>query len=196
MIDPRGINWEESKEASKEADAQAPQHIKIYVDGSALEGKVGAAAILTKDGKEILKAHYHLGKAEEHKAFEVELVGLLLGLKLIEAYNAGNLTYVIGVDNQAAIKALASKINKPGHYLAAEVLREAERLRKKPGKKYALTIRWTAGHAGIKGNEDVDAEAKKAAEGHTSAASNLPKLLRKTLKKSKSAGRQRQQEII
>ena len=40
------------------------------------------------------------------------------------------------------------------------------------------------------GNEEVDAEAKKAAEGHTSAAANLPKILKKVLKKSKSAGRQ------
>ena len=185
-----------SKEASKEADAQAPQHIKIYTDGSAQEGKVSAAAILTRDGKRILKAHYHLGKAEDHTVFEAELVGILLGLKLIEKYNAGNLTYAIGVDNQAAIKALASKLNKPGHYLAAEVLREAERLRKTAGKKYALTIRWTAGHSGIRGNEEVDAEAKKAAEGHTFAAANLPKIRKKTLKKSKSVGRQRQQETI
>ena len=186
----------ESKEASKEADAQAPQHIKIYTDSSAQEGKVGAAAILTKDGKEILKAHYHLGKTEDHTVFEAELVGLLLGLKLIEKYSEGNITYLIGVDNQAAIKALASKLNKPGHYLAAEVLREAEKLRKAAGKKYALTIRWTAGHSGIKGNEDVDTEAKKAAEGHTTAIMDLPKILKKTLKKSKSAGGQRQQEII
>ena len=54
----------------------------------------------------------------------------------------------------------------------------------------------TAGHCSIEGNEDVDKEAKKAAKGHTSAVSNLPKMLRRTLKKSKSVGRQHQQEII
>ena len=128
----------ESKEASKEADAQALQHIKIYTDGSAQEGKVGAAAILTKDGTEILKAHYHLGKAEDHTVFEAELVGLLLGIKLIERYNAGKLAYAIGVDNQAAIKALTSKINRPGHYLAAEVLREAERMKKRQARSTCL----------------------------------------------------------
>ena len=185
-----------SKEALKEADAQAQQHIKVYTDGSAQEGKVGVAAILTKDGKEVLKAHYHLGKMEDHTVFKAELVGLLLGLKLIETYNAGNITYAIRVGNQAAIKALTSKLNKPGHYLAVEVLREAERLRRMGGKKYALTIKWTAGHSGIQGNEEVDMEAKKVVEGLTTALAKLPKSLKKTLKKSKSAGRQRQQEDI
>ena len=154
------------------------------------------AAILTKDRREILKAHYHLGKAEDHMVFEAELVDLLLGIKLIERYNTGNLTYAIGVDNQAAIKALASKLNRPGHYLAAEVLREVERIRKRASKKYALMSRWTAGHAGIKGNEAVDMEAKKAAEGLTTALQDLPRMLRKTLRKSKLAGRQQQQEIV
>ena len=54
-------------------------------------------------------------------------------------------------------------------------------------KKFSLTIRWTAGHAGISGNEEADEEAKKAAEGTTSDATHLPKLLRKKLKYSKSA---------
>ena len=39
----------------------------------------------------------------------------------------------------------------------------------------------------IPGNEEADEEAKKAAEGTTTGATHLPKLLRKTLKYSKSA---------
>jgi hypothetical protein len=48
----------------------------------------------------------------------------------------------------------------------------AQQLRNTQGRKFALTIRWTAGHSNIPGNEAVDKEAKKAAEGHTSEASN------------------------
>jgi hypothetical protein len=84
----------------------------------------------------------------------------------------------------------------PGHYLAAEVINEAQRLKKTKGKKFALTIRWTAGHSNIPGNEEVDKEAKKAAEGHASEAASLPKTLRKPMKISKSAARQKQQERV
>ena len=42
----------------------------------------------------------------------------------------------------------------------------------------------------------MDTEAKKAVEGLTTATQDLPKMLRKMLKKSKSAGRQRQHEVV
>ena len=50
-----------------------------------------------------------------------------------------------------------------------------------------FAARWTAGHTGIPGNKEADEEAKKAAKGTTSDASQLPKLLRKPLKRSKTA---------
>jgi ribonuclease HI len=178
---------QDSKDDSKEADKQAPEQIKIYSDGSAHNGKVGAAAIMTKNGRTTRAIHYHLGSAEEHTVFKAELVGILMGLYLIETNLKGNTSYAIGVDNQAALKALASKFSKPGQYLATEALKAATHLRKTKGKKYSLTFRWTAGHSGIPGNEEADIEAKKAAEGVSSDPANLPKTLRRQLKHSKSA---------
>ena len=180
-----------SKEESKKEVAQAPEHIKIYTDGSAHDGKVGAAAIMIKDGKNMGKLRYHLGKDSEHTVFEAELVGILLGLQLIKDSRQSNLTYTIGVDNQAAIKSLTSMMDKPGHYLAAEILDTTLRLKKSMGKKYSLSIRWTAGHSGIEGNEKADEEAKAAAGGKTLDNAQLPKMLRKPLKVSRSAARQR-----
>ena len=80
------------------------------------------------------------------RSFEAELVGMLLGLQLIKNGRRRNVAYAIWVDNQAAIKSLASKLDKPGHYLAAEVLDAVAKLRRTMGKKFSLTIRWTAGH--------------------------------------------------
>jgi ribonuclease HI len=176
-----------SKDNSKEVDKQAPEQIKIYSDGSAHDSKVGAAAIMTKNSRTTRAIHYHLGSAEEHMVFEAELVGILMGLYLIETNPKGNASYTIGVDNQAALKALTSKFSKPGQYLAAEALKAAAHLRKTKGKKYALTFRWTPGHSGIPGNKEADIEAKKAAEGVSSDQANLPKTLRRQLKRSKSA---------
>ena len=103
-----------SKEESKREDEQAPEHVKIYTDGSAHDGKVGAAAIMTKNGKKIGKLQYHLGKSSEHTVFEAELVGILLGLQLIKNSRASNLTYSIGVDNQAASNPLHQRWTNRG----------------------------------------------------------------------------------
>ncbi len=58
----------------------------------------------------------------------------------------------------------------------------AKHLKKKRWKsKAVLTIRWTAGHEGLEGNELADKEAKEVAKGHTSETELLPSYLRKPL---------------
>ena len=119
-----------SKEESKTADAQAPEHIRVYTDGLAQNGKVGTAAIMKRDSKTIDKLHYHLGKAEEHKVFKAELVGMILGLQLIKNGHQRNLMHAVGVDNQATLRSLTTKMDKPGHYLTAQVLEAAAKLKR------------------------------------------------------------------
>lgn len=80
------------------------------------------------------------------------MVGFILGLQLGPSNNR---SYGIGIDNQSAIRSLASKLNKLGHYFEAEALKIVAKLRKTKDKKSALTCRWTA--------EGVDMEAKKVA---------------------------------
>ena len=83
------------------------------------------------------------------------------------------------MDNQAALMTFQSDLRNLGQHIACEILRIANIMQKRRGKmKFKLTIRWTAGHEGIEGNEAVDAEAKKAAKGHTSDKSSLPSYLR------------------
>ncbi|KAG2051245.1 hypothetical protein BDR06DRAFT_865632, partial [Suillus hirtellus] len=73
-------------------------------------------------------------------------------------------TMVLGVDNQAAIRATTSFQSKPGHYLINTFHDDLRMiLPEDDGRK--LTIRWAAGHIGIPGNEEAHVLAKKAARG-------------------------------
>ena len=104
---------------------------------------------------------------------------------------------VLGADNQAAIQALQSELIRPGQHLAAEFVKLANQIAKHRGKRnYSLTIRWTAGHSGITWNEKADAEAKSAAEGVGSEKADLPKYLRKPIRSSISASKQKHNEML
>jgi len=113
---------------------------------------------------------------------EAELTGILLGMHLISTEKQGNTTFAIRMDNQAAIRAFSSTMRKPGHHLARETVRIANRLNKQKSRNaYKLTIRWTAGHEGLEGNKLADKEAKRASEGLTTDKPLLPSYLRKSL---------------
>lgn len=187
---PVRLDIPSDKDASKRTDTSATEVIKVYTDGSSHNGKVGAAAILLRQGKPARILKLHLGTAEEHTVYEAELVGLLLGLHLISTETNGRKSCVIGADNQAALTAIHSDMTKPGQHIAAEFLRIATHLDKKRGKNYSLALRWTAGHVGIEGNEKADEEAKSAADGQSSVAADLSKFLRKKIKRSTSALKQ------
>jgi hypothetical protein len=119
-----------------------------------------------------------------------------MGLYLIKTEKKGKTTCVIGADSQAAIQALESELTNPGQHLAAEFLEMARQIaRSRSGGKsgesrYKLTVRWTAGHVGIKGNEKADKEAKSAAAGQNSKRTDLPPYVRKSIKSSTSALKQ------
>ena len=56
----------------------------MYSDGSAHDGKVGAAAVLQREGKQDRTLKLHLGTTEQHTVYEAELVGMIMGLHLIK----------------------------------------------------------------------------------------------------------------
>jgi ribonuclease HI len=122
-----------------------------------------------------------MGKASDHTIYEAELVGLLLGMQLIKTERKGKVKCVLGADNQAVIKALQSELTNLGQHLAAEFLRLAGMVSKNrkgksrhSGDSYGLTVQWTVGHRGIKGNEEADKAAKSAVQGESSPPSSIP----------------------
>jgi hypothetical protein len=94
----------------------------------------------------------------------------------------------IGTDNQATIKVFTLDLRKPEHHLARESLRITHQiLNRRRKSKYELTLRWTAGHEGIEGNEFADREAKKVSKECSSDKEHLPPYLRKPLLTNPSA---------
>jgi ribonuclease HI len=194
---PFTISIPANKEASVLEDSQAKEKVKIYTDRSSHNGKVGAAAILTRVGEPTQTLHYHLGPSTHHTVHEAELIGILLGLHLIKTSKKGRTSYSIGVDNQAALSTLDGVKPASGQYITDTILDTAVQIKKsRNSASYSLKFRWTAGHNRIEGNEQADIEAKKAAEGTTSDRKNLLPLLRKKIKSNKAALKQHKRERL
>ena len=107
--------------------------IKVYSDGSVHDGKVGAAAILRREGKSDRVMKLHLGTTEQHTVYEAELVGMIMGLHLIKTERRSKTKCVLNIDNQAAIVAIKSEMKRLGQHLAASVLQLAKQLLDKNG---------------------------------------------------------------
>jgi len=188
---PFQIDIPENREDSTGEAINAKEEIQIFTDGSAINGKVGAATLLMRPGKPTSMLHYHLGWVSKHTVHEAELTGILLAVCLVETEKRGHSSIVIGCNNQAAIWAFQTKLRNPGQHLMWEILRSANKLVKKGKKnKYSLTIRWTARHEGIAGNELANQEAKKAADSLSSEKLTLLRYLRKPLLINPSAVKQ------
>ena len=179
------------KAVSAHLDNISTEVIRVYTDSSSHGRRVGALAVLTRQGKEDCVLRLCLGTSTQHTVLEAEMVGLLLGVHLIATEKRNHKSCALGLDNQGVIRALDSELTNPGHHILAEALRITTHLQKKcSNANYNLTIRWTAGHIGIKGNEKADQEAKRATDGHSSNAKDLPKYMRKKIKHNISALRQ------
>ena len=90
---PFKVEIAKDKKASVTVDVEGTERVRVYLDGSAQEGKVGAAAVLICPGKETHKLHYHLGTLKHHTVFEAELVGMMLGLHLISCRSREQVTH-------------------------------------------------------------------------------------------------------
>jgi len=179
---PFHISIPANKEALACKAKNAMEEIQVFTDGSAQDGKVGAAAILIRKNRPNRMLHFHLGLEAEYTVHEAKLVGLLLAMHLIGTEQKGATSCSIVVDNQATLRAFNSELRKPGHHLAHKILQLANRMQKCRSKhKYSLLLRWTAGHISIPGNKLADSKVKRAAASHTTSHEHLPPYLRKPL---------------
>ena len=177
------------KGRAKEEDSRDRSHIKVYMDGSGVEGQIGAAAILYRDGVLKRTRRMRVGSAKHHTVFEGEGIGMILGLELIREEEVAEGMIPIGIDNTAAISATHAIKPSPSHYIW-DILHRRVAMVCNKHKRLDILVKWTPGHMGIEGNERADEEAKKAAREGSSPSHKLPAPLRKILPRSKSAARQ------
>jgi ribonuclease HI len=180
----------ESKENALQEALTSAVTFKAYSDGSAVDGFVGAAAVLFKNGQEIALARKRLGRVEEHTVYEGEIVGAILAVNLLRDHAHSEGTLVL-LDNQAAIRASGSEKPHPGQHLIKMLHKE---ISYQGGR--GLTLQWIAGHKGNLGNERSDEEAKKAARGDETNRRAFPRSLRGALPASISAVKQVQMANI
>ena len=93
------------------------------------------------------------------------------------------------MDNQAAIQSAVDRKQGSGKYIVDEFHKQIDALMKR-NRDVKITIRWSPGHEGIKGNEEADEVAKEAAAGTSNVGKTLPPFMRKALPLSKSALKQ------
>ncbi|KAJ7110869.1 hypothetical protein C8R44DRAFT_883337 [Mycena epipterygia] len=120
-----GANWESAlavsiqstKDEAMEAEKEDTAWWKVYSDRSGIDGKIGAAAVLFRDGVEVRAAQLHLGADSDHTVYESEGVGASLGLGLLwaEPDIEGDATIV--VDSKPAIQATRSPYPNSSHYI-------------------------------------------------------------------------------
>ena len=171
------ITVDEDKDDAMKRAREATEEIQIFTDGSGIDNNIGAAAILRRHGQPDKILRFHLGSHTHHTVYNGEQVGMVLGAKLLRREPNVRSVYM-GVDNQAAILATVSRNCHSGHVLTDLFLQVLQSALDKHSLQ-SLSVRWVPGHANIVGNESVDAEAKRAAEGETSCRNQLPQALRR-----------------
>ena len=102
----------------------------VYTNGSGQDGKAGAAAVLFEGSSVVGTLRYHLGSLEHHTTFEAELLGILLGLWLVNREPDAD-SASLKVDSQAAIQALNTHRLGLGGYLLTEILELSPSLHKR-----------------------------------------------------------------
>ncbi|QRV88338.1 ribonuclease H-like protein [Ceratobasidium sp. AG-Ba] len=177
-----------SRESAMTAAGNVNAEVRIYSDGSGIDGGIGAAAVLCRDGHPNKILRHHLGSDKRHVVYEAELVGAMLALHLLA--NERNVESAwIGIDNQAVLHTMRSPVINAAPHLVLAIADLAKRLtRTHPG--LTVTTTWVPAHEGVPGNEAADLAAKEAARGLSSDTEDLPPFLRNQITASPAAAKQ------
>ena len=130
--------------------------VKIYTDGSKLDGRVGAGFYAEYPNNYLKQAFFHLGIYST--VFQAEVLAISVVAKNLLLEKMHNQSIVVLVDSQAAIKALIKCTVTSITVL--NCIRNLNQL----GKQNHVSIAWIPGHAGVHGNEVADYVAKSGSK--------------------------------
>ncbi len=142
-----GTIMEKDKEGAKRKLSEEEADVRVYTDGSGIEGGIRAAAVLLRGNRPPKYLQHYLGSSEHHVVYGGECVGLLLGLELIRKER--NVTKaLVAIDNQATIQAISSNKSGPGHHILDQIHNTVEKtLANKPDLQ--IQAIWIPAHQGI-----------------------------------------------
>ena len=130
--------------------------VKVYTDGSKLNGRVGARFYAEYPNNFPKQAFFHLGIYST--VFQAEVLAISEVAKNLLLEKMLNQSIVVLVDSQAAIKALIKCTVTSITVL--NCIRNLNQL----GKQNHVSISWIPGHSGVHGNEVADYVAKSGSK--------------------------------
>ena len=173
----------EKEDALRTALERGRSERVMWTDRSRLEDRsVGAAVAWWVDGGWRGRGTY-LGTNKE--VFDTEGFAILQAIRLLSELGERGQAYTIFSDSQAAVSRVQHSDCGPAQALARAAIDFSYKLR----QRNSITVWWTLAHAGVEGNEQADAVAKRAAAREEGRAdpeylreASLSHLTRKTTK--------------
>ncbi|XP_013197886.2 uncharacterized protein LOC106140796 [Amyelois transitella] len=138
----------------QQVEANINFDVRIYTDGSKIDGGVGAAISIWRGEAETRSVKFCL--SSYCTVYQAELLAICEATRRVIKYNAS--TFGVYSDSMAALQTVTSPVSL--HPLAVKT---RENLKTITRQNKSIKLFWIKAHAGLEGNERADQLAKEAA---------------------------------